>query len=281
MRRSSMLADDALHHRMVDAHHRKAVERHVLDEAAERVLHGLEGLEVVEMLGIDIGDDGDVGRQLQERAVALVGLHHHPVAGAEPRVGAVGIDDAAIDHGRIEIAGVEQRSDHRGRRGLAVGAGDRDAALQPHQLGQHFGAAHHRNALGARRHQFRIVALDRGRHHKHVGAVDVLGLVADRDRDALVAQALDVGALGSIRALHRVAEIAQHLGDAAHADAADPDEMDGSDLARQSHGSSLYVLVMPGLVPGIHESHITSCKTWMAGTSPAMTSKYQDSIVLA
>ena len=116
-----------------------------------------------------------------------------------------------------------------------MGAGDGDAAFQPHQLGQHFGAAHHRDALGARRHQFGIVALDRGRHHQHIGAIDVLGLVADADRDALVAQPADIGALGGVGALHGVAEIAQDLGDAAHADAADPDEVDGSDLARQSH----------------------------------------------
>jgi hypothetical protein len=37
------------------------------------------------------------------------------------------------------------------------------------------------NALRAGRHQFGIVALDRGRHDKHVGAGDVLGLVADID----------------------------------------------------------------------------------------------------
>ena len=188
MRRSSILPTMRLHHRMIDAHHGKAVERHVLDEIAERVLHRLERLEVIEMLRVDIGDDGDVGRQFQKRAVALVGFHHHPLAGAQPRIGAVGIDDAAIDHGRIEIAGIEQGRDHRGGRGLAVGARDRNAAFEPHQFGQHFGAAHHRNALGARRHQFRIVALDRGRDHDDVGAVDVLGLVADRDLDALFAQ---------------------------------------------------------------------------------------------
>ena len=146
-----MLSDQLLHHRMIGAHHREAVERHVLDESAERLLHRLEGLEMIEMLGIDIGDDGDVGRKLQEGAVGLVGLDHHPVAGAEPRIGAVGVDDAAVDHGRIEAAGVEQRGDERGRRGLAVGAGDGDAALEPHQLGQHLGAAHHRQAFGARR----------------------------------------------------------------------------------------------------------------------------------
>ena len=116
-----------------------------------------------------------------------------------------------------------------------MGAGDRDAALQPHQFGQHFGAAHHRNALRARRHQFRIVALDRGRDHDDIGAVDVLGLVADRHRDAFFAQPRDIAAFGRIRALHGIAEIAQHLGNAAHADAADAYEMNGSDLARQSH----------------------------------------------
>ena len=140
-----MLADQRLHLRMIDAHHGEAVERHVLDElrGTPRCTASKVAV-VVEMLGIDVGDDGDVGRQLQEGAVALVGLDHHPVAVAEPRVGAVGIDDAAVDHGRIEPAGIEQRRDHRGRRGLAVRAADRDAGLQPHQLGQHLGAAHDR-----------------------------------------------------------------------------------------------------------------------------------------
>ena len=123
------LADQRLHHRMIGAHHREAVERDVLDEIVEGVLHRFVGVEVVEVLGIDIGDDGDVGRQLEEGAVGLVGLHHHPVAGTEPGIGAVGVDDAAVDDGRVEIAAVEQRRHHRGGGGLAVGAGDGDAGL--------------------------------------------------------------------------------------------------------------------------------------------------------
>ena len=57
-------ADQRLHHRMIGAHHRKTIERNVLDESAERVLHGVESMEMVEMLGIDIGDDRDVGGKL-------------------------------------------------------------------------------------------------------------------------------------------------------------------------------------------------------------------------
>ncbi len=137
-------ADQRLHHRMIGAHHGKTVERNILDEGAEGVLHRLEGVEMVEMLGVDIGDDDDVGRQLDEGAVGFIGLHHHPVAGAEAGIGAVGVDNAAVDHGRVEAAGVEQRRHQRGGGGLAVGAGDGDAGFQPHQFGQHFGAPHHR-----------------------------------------------------------------------------------------------------------------------------------------
>ncbi len=117
-------------------------------------------------------------------------------------------------------------------------AGDRDAALQAHQLGQHFGAAHHRQALHASRDEFGIVLLDRRRHHHDLGVAEIFGAVSDGDLHALVAQPFDVGAVGLVGALHGVAEIHQHLGDAAHADAADADEMHRTDVARQFHGRS-------------------------------------------
>ena len=63
------LADQTLHDRMIRAHDREPVERHVLDEGAKRVLHGIECFEMIEVLRIDIGDDSDIGRQLQKRAV--------------------------------------------------------------------------------------------------------------------------------------------------------------------------------------------------------------------
>src|SRR5207247_1829496 len=46
--------------------------------------------------------------------------------------------------------------------------------------------------------------------------------------------------------LHHIAEIHQHLGDAAHADAADPDEMNRADVTRQFHAVALY---RPELLP--------------------------------
>ena len=134
--------DHRLHFGMIDAKHRKTVERHVLDETLEGVAHLVEGAVIIEMVGVDVGDDGDHRRKAQESAVALVGFHHHPFAGAQPRIGAVSVDDAAVDDGGIEPASIQQRRDHRRGRRLAVGAGHRDAGFQPHDLGQHFGAAH-------------------------------------------------------------------------------------------------------------------------------------------
>src|SRR5690606_34805767 len=54
-----------------------------------------------------------------------------------------------------------------------------------------------------------------------------------RDRDAEPAQPLDVCVLGLVATLHAIAEIVQDLGDAAHADAADPNEMDETDVERK------------------------------------------------
>jgi hypothetical protein len=62
--------------------------------------------------------------------------------------------------------------------------------LKPHQLGQHLGAAHDRQPLLARGDELRVVALDRRRHHHHRAPAEIGGVVADEDRDALLAQPL-------------------------------------------------------------------------------------------
>src|SRR3546814_13525788 len=72
-------------------------------------------------------------------AVALVGLGHQPVAAAQARVCAGGEQLAADDEGRVEPAFGQHAGQQRGGGGLAVGAGDRDAAAEAHQLGRKSG----------------------------------------------------------------------------------------------------------------------------------------------
>src|SRR5262249_57562494 len=62
------------------------------------------------------------------------------------------------------------------------------------------------------------------------------GGMADGNFPTLIAQALDVGAIRGVGTLHGVAEIDEHLRDTAHTDAANADEMDRPDVARQFHG---------------------------------------------
>ena len=38
-------------------------------------------------------------------------------------------------------------------------------------------------------------------------------------------------------------------------------------------------VVMPGLGPGIHEFFVLVGKTWMAGTSPAMTTSFEEIVI--
>ncbi len=58
----------------------------------------------------------------------------------------------------------------------------------------------------------------------------------------------DIGVVGRVRAGDRIAEIDQHLGDAAHADAANADEMHRPDITRHLHGIVLgLVVVSPAL----------------------------------
>ena len=77
-----------------------------------------------------------------------------------------------------------KRGDQRGRRGLAVGAGDRDAPFEPHQLGQHLGAAHDRQPLGARGDDLRIVGLTAEETTTTSASPRFSARVADGDVDA-------------------------------------------------------------------------------------------------
>jgi hypothetical protein len=55
----------------------------------------------------------------------------------------------------------EYRGNNRGGGRLAVCTGDRDAVLQPHQLGEHFRTGNNRDLVFVRFDDFRIVGLDR------------------------------------------------------------------------------------------------------------------------
>ena len=263
--------DHRLHFGVIDAEQRAAVERHVLDEFDEGVLHLVERTVVIEMLGIDVRHDGNGAVEAKEGTIALVRFHDHPVALAKARVGAVGVDDAAVDDGGVDPTRIEQRRHHRSRGGLAVGAGHRDGVLQAHQFGQHFRAAHHGDAVFERVDHFRILTLHGSGGDNHGRSLNVLCRVADRDLDAPLAQAFDHIPLGNIGALHTVAEVVHHLGNAGHADAADANEVDRADVGADAlHATPpLRARASPLLAGTVLSIRITS----MIGLAPKLSTR--------
>ena len=147
---------------VIDAQDRGAVERQVLQKLHEGLLQPAEVVLIgVHVVFVDVGDHRYDGLQVQERGVGLVRLDHDEFAGAEARIGADRREAAADHESRIQAALGEHARHEAGGCRLAVRAGDRHALLQAHQLGEHQGAGHDRDALVARGAHFRVVGAHR------------------------------------------------------------------------------------------------------------------------
>ena len=120
-----------------------------------------------------------------------------------------------------------------------MGAGHGDALPEAHQFGQHLGPRDDGYALFPSGGQLRVVAGDGAGIHHHIAAVDASLMVFVAHRHAHVFKTGGGVAFLEIRAGHPVAQVAQDLGDAAHAGAAYADEVhmvDPSHVAVFSHG---------------------------------------------
>ena len=104
-------AQQPAHVDAVDSEHGEAIKRHAVDEVEIGLAHPLHRAVMVEMLGIDIGDDRDRREQEQKGGVALVGLGHHVVAAAKAHVGAACAQISADRHRRIEASFLEDKPD--------------------------------------------------------------------------------------------------------------------------------------------------------------------------
>ncbi|MNO33744.1 hypothetical protein D3C76_237630 [compost metagenome] len=112
-----------------------------------------------------------------------------------------------------------------------MGTGDGDAVAVAHQLGQHLGTGHHRNAAFQRCRNFRVGRVDGTGDHEYIGSGGVLGTVADEDFGTEGFQALGDRRSFQVGARDLVAQVQQHFGNPAHAHTADTDEVDTTDAA--------------------------------------------------
>ena len=195
-------------------------------ELAERFDDVLLVLVAVEVVPLDVQDAGDPGLEVLEAAVVFAGLGDEQLAvaaaGGAAQLRAVGPDDEV----HVEAGLLEAVDQPAGGGALAVGAADGDAVEGIHQLAEELGVLVDVTAPLAGQLQLRIALADRRRDHDGVRArAEVLGAVADVNIGAQAVQprgdrpARLVGT-GDERLL-----LQQEPGQAAHADAAGPNEM--------------------------------------------------------
>ncbi len=222
--------------RIVITDHNRAVERNPVHEFQKSPLHLAHVAVAIHVLPVDVGDHRKHGRQFQERAVALIGLDYHVFRVAHAGIGAHGVHPPTDDDRGIKAPRSQHGGDHGGGRSLAVHPGNGDAVLQAHQLRQHLGARDDRDMESVGFGDLGILPDNRRTHHYDFRTSNIFRCVPFEDGGAQASQPLRDGGILQIRARNPVAKVDQHLGNAAHADAPDADEMNALDFGKHRSG---------------------------------------------
>ena len=172
---------------------------------------------MVEVVVVDVGDER-YGRVVEEEGtVRFVGLDDKGLTRADGRARAKRRDNPAVHEARSSVEGVEGRHNHAGRRGLAVGASDRDESAAPREPDQGLRAVQDVEPALLREDKLGIVRPEGARDHDRVGVTEVFRCVTDLDARAAIAQLPRRVVLGAVAPGDREAAVEHHARDAAHA----------------------------------------------------------------
>ncbi len=168
------------------------------------------------MIEVDIREDRAVQRKLQMGAVALISFNDEPIAPRPLGTGA-NIAHVAADHKVWSEASFgEDQHEHRRCRGLAVGARDRHRLCLRADGCQHAGSPERGDTEPPRLVEFVEVLRDRRRSSYGVATHHMGSLVADVNRDASRAEAIEDLLLADIDTGNVVAHLGQHECDGTH-----------------------------------------------------------------
>ncbi len=170
------------------------------------------------MVGLDVEDDGDGRVEGQEGVIVLAGFHDYRVAAADavPRIQK---RQRAADHnGRVLVRSHHDVRTHRGRGGLAVGAGDAQGVVIALDIAPQ---ACVRSNTGmplacAALISGVLIMHCRSAHDKFNVVRDVLGIVPDGDGDAFLPEVQDVGAFVHVGAGDVQPHAVEHFGQRGH-----------------------------------------------------------------
>ena len=219
----------------------QTVHRSQLCKLVERVDDVVDVLEEVEMILLDVQDDRNGRREAQEGIGVLAALRNEAALAADAERAADGGQVAADHDRRVHLRLDGHHGHHRGRGGLAVGAGEADdIVVVAHDVAPGLCALHDRDAELVCADDFGVFVVNGGGAHDQGGALDVLRpvLIGDRGAECLETRG-DVGAQ-AVGAGDRHTLAQQKLCERVHGYAADADEVNSFlifniGLDRQGH----------------------------------------------
>ena len=219
----------------------KTVHRRQLCKLVERVDDVVDVLEEVEMILLDVQDDRNGRREAQEGIGVLAALRDEAALAADAERAADGGQVAADHDRRVHLRLDGHHGHHRGRGGLAVGAGEADdIVVVAHDVAPGLCALHDRDAELVCADDLGVFVVNGGGAHDQGRALDVLRpvLIGDRGAERLETRG-DVGAQ-AVGAGDRHTLAQQKLCERVHGYAADADEVNSFlifniGLDRQGH----------------------------------------------
>ena len=184
------------------------------------------------MLAIDIGNNRENGREVQERTVALVGFGDQVLRVAKARIRAHCIHAATYHHCRVQPTRRQHCGDHGSGGRFTMHTCNRNPIFQAHQFRQHFCTPDHRDVLSPGLQHLGVRRADRGTHHHDFSNGGILFLVTFVNHRSQTREPLRYRTRLHIGAGNLIAKVQQHLGNAAHADAANAYEMNALNLGK-------------------------------------------------
>ena len=197
-----------------------------LSKAAEGVLHILQILEKVQVVGVHVKDDGDGGEEGEKGVAVLAGLQNNGVPLAHPVAGSQDGEHTADHHSGVPLGGQEDMGAHGGGGGFSVGARHAQGVLiVAHNGAPGLSPLKDRDTGGPGGGDLRVVVVDGGGADDAVRPPDALRQVADDHGDAQGTQMLHRLAVMEVRAGDVHPRAVEYLGQRGHGDAADAHQM--------------------------------------------------------
>ena len=198
------------------------------DKRRKRRAHTLEVAIDVEVIGLEIGDDRDVRREVMKRPIELVGLNHRQIARTVPQVAVPGCDVTTYKPCGIHARSTQHLDRQRRRARLAVRARDRHDPARIDQGRQGRRTLDHRNAALTCARQFGVRRRYRRCDYNGRCCVGVLGSVPDLDARTELLQPSSGLALHTVAPTDLPALPQQPLGERIHAGTPDAHEVHGA-----------------------------------------------------